>query len=729
MSSLHVTTSDNDSSPSVLLPASGTSRKIQTCHQERLAIVYVRQSTQQQVLDNRESTARQYALVDQAVHLGWSADRVEVIDDDQATSGSTAEGRQGFHRLLAEVGLDHVGLILGIELSRLARSNKDWHQLIELCGIFRTLLADQDGLYDPTDYNDRLLLGLRGMMSEAELHVLRGRMYQAALNKARRGELVILPPIGYVKLRSGKLAIDPDEQVQGVVHLILDTFDRLGTVRGVVRYLGEQDIKIPIRPHAGPNRGNLEWRPPTRDAVRTVITHPLYKGTYRYGHRQVDPRRRQPGQPGSGRVVMAPEDYHALIDDCWPAYITAERYARNQERIRDNRVHAQSKGAPRDGESLLGGLVICGRCGCRMSVHYSGLRRTLRYCCRQGVNAGAGAGCQGLSGQVLDELVSEKLLAALEPASLELSLIAADDLDQQRQGLNKNWQQRLERARYEAERMKRQYDAVEPENRLVARELEKTWESSLRDVQELEQQYAHFRQSHADRITDSERLQIRALSEHLPAIWNAATATATQKQRIIRLLVQQVVVNIQGTTDRLDVTLHWTGGFTSQHELSRPVLRYDQLADYDRMIARIDELRSEGLTYAIVAEHLNQEGFRPPKQTQTFHADLVSAVMRRHHKTPVNSRIEAAAALLAENEWLVISLAQELSMPKNTLIAWINRGWVHVVRRLPGYRGRLICWADADELNRLCRLKHTKRGWWDPPLPAELITPKLPSHG
>lgn len=727
MSSQPATMTGGDSRTCPQLSTSGSSRKIQRYHQERLAIVYVRQSSPQQVLDNRESTARQYALVDQAVQLGWLPHQVEVIDDDQATSGSTAEGRHGFHRLLAEVGLDHVGLILGIELSRLARSNKDWHQLIELCGIFRTLLADQDGLYDPTDYNDRLLLGLRGMMSEAELHVLRGRMYQGALNKARRGELIVLPPIGYVKLHSDELAIDPDEQVQSVVRLILDTFDRVGTARGVVRYLLEHDIKIPIRPHAGPNRGALEWRRPTRDAVRTVLTHPLYKGTYRYGHRQVDLRRKKPGKPGSGRVIMSPEDYHALIDNCWPAYITAERFERNQQRLGDNRVHSTSKGSPREGESLLGGLVICGRCACRMNVQYSGRQQLFRYCCRKGVNNGMGAGCQSVSGRTLDEFVSEKLLTALEPAALELSLVAAEDLEQQRAGLNKNWQQRLERARHDAERLKRQYDAVEPENRLVARTLEKTWESGLRDVQELEQQYAHFHQSHEERLTEAEREQIRALSGQLPAVWSATTTTAMEKQRIVRLLVQQVVIDIQGTTNRVDVTIHWTGGFTSQHELSRPVMRYTQLADYDRMIARIEELRKEGLSFATIAEILNREGFRPAKQAQRFQSDLVSAVMRKHYKASSGSRSKAPTGLLKENEWLVIGLAQELEMSRNTLLAWMRQGWVHVVRQLPGYRGRMICWADADDLDRLRQLNRTKRGWWDPPLPPELITPKKPS--
>ena len=699
------------------------STKLQSHHLERLALVYVRQSSPQQVLDHQESTARQYALVDLAVELGWSPDQVEVIDEDQGHTGSTAEGRHGFHRLLAEVGLDHVGIILGIELSRLARSNKDWHQLIELCGIFRTLLADQDGLYDSTDYNDRLVLGLRGMMSEAELHIMQGRMYQAMLNKARRGELYILPPIGYVKLPTGEFAIDPDEQVQNVVCLIFDAFDRRGTVRGVVGYLVEHEVKIPIRPHAGPNKGRLEWRRPTRDSINTVLTHPIYAGTYRYGHRQIDPRRKKPGQRGSGRVVMNPEEYHALIPNHCPAYITSARYERNQRRIAENQARAEAKGAPREGPSLLGGLVVCGRCDRRMAVHYSGREKTLRYACRSGLDDCQGPGCQCLSGRVLDELVAEKILAALEPAALELSLSAADDLQQERERLQNNWQQRQERARYDAECAERHYQAVEPENRLVARELERRWETGLRELKDLEQQYARFRQTHSPTLTAEEREAILSLSSNLPVLWNAPTTTSCDRQRIVHVLLERVVVRVQGSTEHVDLTLHWAGGFTSQHELMRPIQRYDQMADYDRLIARLEALRNQGLPCAKIAEQLNRDGFRPVKQAEKFHSDIVSRLVRQLEKKHPGPRAKASNGMLKENEWLVIDLATALDMPKSTLFAWINRSWVRVVRQLVGYRGRIICWADADELNRLRRLRQTKHGWWDEPLPAELTTP------
>jgi len=700
------------------------STKLQPHHRDRLAIVYVRQSSPQQVLDHKESAARQYGLVDVAVSLGWAADRIEVIDEDQGHTASTADGRHGFHRLLAEVGLDHVGIILGIELSRLARSNKDWAQLIELCAIFRTLLADQDGLYDPTEYNDRLLLGLRGMMSEAELHILRGRMYQAMLNKARRGELYILPPIGYVKLPKGAFAIDPDEQVQSVVRLVFDIFDRHATVRGVVRYLVRHGIKLPIRPHAGPNRGNLEWRSPTRDSVTMILGHPLYCGTYGYGFRQVDPRRKDAEKRGSGRVVMNPEEYHALIPNHCPAYITIERFERNQQRMTENQSRAESKGAPREGPSLLGGLVFCGRCGRRMAIHYSGRKRILRYVCWHAKNNYQGPQCQCLSGKVLDELVAERVRAAMEPASLELSLTAAEEVRQERERLDRNWQQRVERSRYEATRAERQYQTVEPENRLVARELERRWEAALKELQQLEQEYARFRQTHPQSLTADERDAIRSLSKNLPTLWNASTTTPADRQRIVRLLIERAVVTVQGATDHADVVLQWAGGFTSQHQLVRPVLRYEQMADYDQLIARIVELQSEGLSYAQISVQLNSEGFRPVKQAEKFDSDIVSRLVRRLEKQLPGSKAKAPQGMLQANEWLAIDLAEHLEMPKNTLFSWIKHGWVRTVRQLPGYRGRLICWADADELERLRRLRQTKHGWWDPPLSAELTTPQ-----
>jgi DNA invertase Pin-like site-specific DNA recombinase len=704
------------------------SSKLQQRHFERTAIVYVRQSTAHQVLNHRESTARQYSLVNLAVQLGWPPDRVEVIDEDQGQSGSSAEGRNGFKRLLAEVSLDHVGVILGIELSRLARSNKDWHQLIELCAIFGTMLADQDGLYNPTDYNDRLLLGLRGIMNEAELHVLQGRMHQALLNKAKRGEVYVRAPIGYVKHPTGGLGLDPDEQAQSVVRLIFDEFERRGSVRSVLRFLQQNGIRLPIRPHAGPNKGQLEWRQVTPTVLNRMLKHEVYAGMYRFGHRQTDPRRKVAGRPGSGRAVVTPDKYHALIPNHCPSYISEEQYRRNQQRIRENGFGETSKGAARSGQSLLAGIVFCGKCGRRMTVAYSGEPAVMRYYCTTGVVDFQSDRCQSLSGKQLDELVTDKVLKILKPASLEISLIAAEDIDKQQRQLDDNWKQRLERAQIEVDRAHRQYQLVEPENRLVVRELERQWEAALDKGQKLEQEYARFLQTQLTRLSDDQRAAIRSLAENVPAIWRSPTTENSDRQRLVRLLVERVEVVVQGTTERVDVSLRWSGGFTSHHELVRPVRRYDQTADFERLKARIAELKVLGRSYAEIATSLNEEGFQPANQTKRFNQAIVGRLAKKFC-ADLTSTGNRAAVQCEQNEWTVAALSKELSIPRTTLQTWKNRGWLHVIRRLPGIRGQIIYWADDRELDRLRRLRRTKWHFGDPPLPEYLTTPLLNASG
>src|SRR5256886_3553498 len=320
-----------------VLAKSGLSRldtlyadKLRAFHRERLAVVYVRQSTPQQVLDHQESTRLQYGLVSRAQALGWAADRILVIDDDLGKSGASAQGRAGFQRLVSEVSLDHVGMIFGVEMSRLARSNKDWHQLLELCALFHTLIADLDGIYDPGQYNDRLLLGLKGTMSEAELHILKQRMHQGRLSKAQRGELQFALPIGYIWSPTGEIQFDPDEQVQQVVRLIFRTFEELGTLGRLVRYLAQHQIQLGVRVREGPGKGELIWRRPNRATVQMMLKHPLYAGSYVYGRRQEDPRRKQPERPRTGRVVMTTNEWLVLLPNRCPAYISPEQYERNQ---------------------------------------------------------------------------------------------------------------------------------------------------------------------------------------------------------------------------------------------------------------------------------------------------------------------------------------------------------------------------------------------------------------
>lgn len=712
--------------PAATIPAhltvSGTA-KIRDEHLARKAIVYIRQSSPQQVAENKESTARQYALADVAVALGWPRDRVEVIDRDQGQSGKTAEGRPGFQYVLAEVGLDHVGILLGLEASRLARSDPDWAPLVRLCGVFRTLLGDFDGLYDATDFNDRLLLGLKGIMSEAELHFLQARMNEGRLNKARRGELYNHPPLGYVRIPAGGLAFDPDEQARHVVRLVFDQFDRQGSVHGLLRYLVHHGIRLPIRPHSGPTRGQLEWRRPNRETLLNVLHHPVYAGYYRHGHRSLDPRRQIPGRPGTGRTIHKPEDCPILLEGRCPAYITPERFWTNQQRLDANRARADAAGAVRDGPSLLGGILVCGRCGQRLMVSYAGRASRLRYSCSRAAIEYAAPQCQGLAGRVLDELVAGQVLTALAPAALELSLAAADDLEQEREQLHRHWQQQQERARYHAERARRQYDATEPENRLVARELERRWEEALKEQRRLEEEYARFCRSQPAELSAAEREQIRSLAQEVPALWQATTTTAAERQRIARLLVEEVVVTVQGESERVEVLIRWAGGHSSQHEIVRPVKRYEQMSDYSRLLQRIDELRQEGRTLAEVAERLNQEGFRPPKRARAFTKSILSHLLGGRKADSKHLRAVRASGLLGEHEWLLPDLAKKLAMPPVTLHRWIRVGWVHA-RKLPTARGHWAIWADREEQERLTQLRNCPRGWADEPVFEQLTKPK-----
>jgi DNA invertase Pin-like site-specific DNA recombinase len=695
------------------------SAKIKPWHLDRIAIIYIRQSTPQQVIEHKESTNRQYALVDRAVALGWPLDRVLVIDEDQGMSGAFAEGRLGFQRTLAEVALDHVGLVIGLEVSRLARSCKDWHQLLELCARFRVLLADADGLYDPIDYNDRLLLGLKGTMSEAELHVLKDRMYQGKLNKARRGELFHLPSIGYIKLPAGDFTMDPDEQVQAVVRLIFDEFDRQDTLHGLLRYLVHHKVQIPVRARYGPNRGQLEWHRPNRATLQNMLHNPIYAGAYCYGHRALDPRKKQPGRPHTGKQNLPPEECLVLIRDRLPAYITWERFCANVRRLDANRTNKNTPGAPRQGAALLKGLLRCGRCGQRMRVRYCGRKNTPWYGCTGNTSAYGEPLCQGMAGQALDDLVAASVLAAVEPAALEASLAAVADIERERAELLRHWELRVERSRYQADRSYRQYHACEPENRLVARELERRWEEALRQQRQLEEEFESWKRSAPTRLTAEDLAVVRSLAADLPGLWQAETTTAQDRQRITRLLLERVTVFVDKESDRADVKLHWAGGQMTEHTLRRLVSRYDRQADYPRLVGRLTELSGQKLSAAEIAVRLNEEGLIPPKRTDHFTGAMVLRLLgelglkRRQRHGSVEE--------LGVDEYRPGGLAEKLGVKRDTVRRWLRVGWVNARRDEEGHR---IIWADADELRRLRTLQQLPRDWANKARLAELTQPK-----
>jgi DNA invertase Pin-like site-specific DNA recombinase len=697
--------------------------KIEPWHLERLAVVYVRQSSPYQVMHNKESAEVQANFRNHAIAWGWDPVRVLVIDDDQAQSGTSAEGRNGFRRLLTEVNLNHVGIILGFQLSRLSRANSDWYHLLERCAVFHTLLADHDGVYDPTLYNDRLLLGFKGTMSEAELHFLRQRLYEGRLNKARRGEQFTSAPIGYVRSFSGnQLELDPDEQVRHVVRLIFDKFDELGSAGAVLRYLVRHDIPLGIRLHRGPDAGTLRWRPAIRPTITRILRHPYYAGCYVYGFTKKDPRRKKPDRPGSGTVQVPRLRWDVMIHDKLPAYITWERYLANQRRMTSNRCLPTTPGAPRRGPALLSGLVHCGRCGRRMRVAYHRKGSQVYYLCNSESVEHAGPLCQSLAGAALEALVAAEVLRALEPASLELHARAVADFQRERRRLDEHWQQRRERARIEADRAARQYQAVEPENRLVARELERRWEHALREHRELEEQYDRFLAERPRELTPADHRRIEALAGDIPGLWHAPGTTIEERQRIVRCLVERITVAVRGPTEWVDVTIRWAGGMESRHEVRRTVNKYDQISNYSVLCARVVELRQAGATTEEIAERLNAEGFHRPRGVGEFNRDVVTQFMARRGMLGPRGTRRIAPEDLGPHEWRLRDLARALKMPAKSLRRWFHRGWV-LGRYTAETTGCLILWADEEELVRLRRLHDWPKGGFDRTRPREVTTP------
>ena len=646
--------------------------KITRQHQDRLAIIYIRQSTPQQVKRNQESTKLQYALVDRALQFGWPGESIVTIDDDLGRPGGSIEGRLGFQRLVAEVGLGHVGLVLGIEMSRLARSNRDWHQLLEICALFDTLIGDTDGVYDASNFNDRLLLGLKGTMSEAELHILKARMLAGRNAKAQRGDLGKPLPMGYLRRPSGEVAFDPDEQAQGVVRMVFALFERFRTVSGVLRYLVENDIKMPVRTPGGPAKGELEWHRPSRASLGNLFSNPIYAGVYAYGIRAIDRRRQKPGRPGTGRRPPRPEEAEVFLPDRMPAYISWEQFERNQEQIRSNRTNV--RGTARAGSALLSGLVVCGRCGLRMIASYNNAGHTARYNCHSMHTTYEEPFCQTLTAAAVDAEVTRQILTALEPAAIEASLAAAADLEAERKTLERHWDQRLERAQHQVDQARRRYASVEPENRLVVRTLERDWEAALGEQARLKADHERFLREQPQAPTRTELAAIQALTQDLPALWRAETTTQQERQTIARLLLERVIVTVIGDSEQFRLECHWQGGNRTLHQLVRPVATMKALSTYPALIARIGELHRAGENCAAIAQTINAEGWRPPKRRDTFTREMVYRLLKNAGLIEVKLRGPRTIPARLPDEWTINELANEIGVPVSTIYNWVQNG-------------------------------------------------------
>src|SRR5262249_34629895 len=554
--------------------------KTTPAHRAKLAYVYLRQSTPGQVQNNTESTTRQYALVERAVTLGWPRDRVQVIDEDLGCSGSSTDLRSGFQQLMTEVGLAHVGLVLSLEASRLSRNNSDWCHLLELCSIFGTLIADAELVYDPRLYHDRLLLGLAGIMSEAELHHIRMRMVEGQRHKAERGELRLPLPVGLERLPNGEVILNPDEEIQARLRLVFEKFVELGSSFAVVRYLRKHDLPIPTRPRRGPEPYDIVWLPAKRAAVLNILKRPAYAGAYVYGRTKTDLTRRKPGINSSG-VAQVPIDQWAIcIQDVYPSYISWEQYLANQKSLDANQYmfKAGKQGAARGGHALLQGIALCGKCGARMWVKYRGADgRQAAYICNEKTRELSESRCQGILAAEIDAEIERQILAALEPDKISIALKAFEQMEEEDAGIEQQWKLRLERARYETQRAQRQYHICEPENRLVARNLEKNWEAKLRAAEKLEHEHEQWQRSHSIAITAADREEILALGENLPKIWYAETTTHVDRKRITRLLIKDVLLDKTREKGKVWIQINWQTGTISQHWVKPQVRRYNDM--------------------------------------------------------------------------------------------------------------------------------------------------------
>ena len=576
-------------------------------HLRRLACLYVRQSSLQQVRDHPESTARQYALKRRALALGWAADRIVVIDDDLGISGASAAERTGFQRVVADVGLGRVGVVMGLEVSRLARNSSDWHRLLEICALSETLILDEDGLYDPAHFNDRLLLGLKGTMSEAELHVLRARLIGGQLNKARRGELWIRPPLGFVVDPAGKLMLDPDEQVQSAVRLVFGTFGRTGSAGAVVRYFQQQQVAWPQRVIKGLRAGVLVFGELERHRVLDILHNPRYAGAYVYGRT----RQRKVCLTGQARYRRLPRDeWRVFLPDAHAGYISWEQFEANQETLRAStqRSGADHRSAPREGVALLQGLVICGRCGGRMTVRYivsHGHPEPLYRCQRRGIQR-AEPPCQSLPGAAIDCAVSDLVLETVTPASIDVAVEVFDELRARAAEVDRAKRAQIARLREDAELAQRQFLLVRPENRLVADNLERHWNEALQRLAAAEEAYAGAHKTQPPAVTPEMKERVSALVADLPRVWHDPRTPARDRKRMLRLLVDDVTLL---RDDVIRVSIRWRGGATRQIECPLPLGAPDLRRTPAAVVEQVRTLATEQ-TDAQIAGTLNGRWLR-----------------------------------------------------------------------------------------------------------------------
>ena len=671
-------------------------QKVTSSHLKRLAYCYVRQSTLKQVFENTESTKRQYALRERAVALGWPVVQIVTVDSDLGETATSVADRQGFQKLMTEVSLGRVGLVMGLEVSRLARNNADWARLLEICAITDTLILDEEGIYNPTDFNDRLLLNMKGTFSEVELHVLRSRLRGGILSKARRGELKTRLPTGFVYDHNGKTIIDPDKQVQQSIRLFFDIFQRTGAAFATVKAFAKDDVKFPCRVHLGPDKGELKWQRLTSSRALMILKNPRYAGAFYYGR-----QRSRKNVDGSMIYFKVPRDeWIVLIKDAHPGYITWQQHEENLRRIHQNAVAynvIDRKTPPREGPCLLQGLAVCGKCGQRMTIRYKYQRKNRLdpvYLCQRHRIERWESSCQYIPGATIDAAISKLLLTSVTPLTLEVALQVQKELEHRFNEADKLRKQQVERAEYEVNLARRRFMRVDPDNRLVADTLEAEWNEKLRNLQNANDYYETHRRRESEKLKKAQQQEVLKLARDFPAIWENPRTPVREKKRMIRFLIEDVTI-IRGE----DITLHvrFKGGATKTLKLPLPLKGWQYNMTDPKIVEIVDELLTDH-TYAEIATILDKRGYKSGQGHQ-IDRNIVKGIT---HKYKLKTRF---ARLRATGKLTVDEVASLLRVTVATVRRWGKEG---IIKTYP-YNDRNGCLYEHPGINSPLMKKERKR--------------------
>lgn len=675
--------------------------KITQAHLDRDAAIYVRQSTMLQVTKHTASTRLQYDLRGRAESFGWPREKIAIYDSDLGVSGAKPSGRKGFAQLVSDVGLGRIGIVLAFDATRLARNNTDWHRLLDMCGVCSTLVADLDGIYDVRQYNDRLLLGLKGTMSEAEHHLIRTRMLEGMEKKARSGELRKRLPVGLDYDIDGNVMLNPDVSIQHAIQLVFAKFRELGTAHQVYRHMQSEGLRLPVRRYKW---NDVQWVTPRYEAVRDILANPRYAGAYVYGRTKTVHRIGSDAGLKDGRSVVPQSEWKVVLKDTHPGYVTWEQFEENLERLRKNTlVNSTTEASPvlRNGRGILHGILRCGVCGRRMYASYPSKGDGIRYVCQKKVGSTEGQGvCQSFGGTRIEDAVVEAVFDALSPASMRIGIAAVERIEAEGDAVLQQLEDQLQDAQYHAERARRQYDAVDPEHRNVARSLERNWNQRLDRVGELESRIDQRRRECPAPLSSEEKQRIRCLGIDLRRVWDASTTTHRDRKRILQTALDSVFASVDKVLRQARVSLVWAGGERTELNVKVTGIGHHTRVTDEEILAEVRRMAST-MTEKQIAVALIRRGARTATGLP-FSAERVRALCRLHSITPCKAPKESTRGTYTAQQ-----AARELNVSIPTILRWIDEGFLPAERVSPYAPWQIRIPAEV----RLATAERAPRGW------------------